>query len=235
MLCDMVRIVVAALLLVFGGTAIAGKPKIAILGLEVRGDKPDAKTIELAKTLTEGLRSRAKAGTGPFTLAPGSDKDLAELKLLSNCDNEAVDCMAAIGKDLAADWLLYGNVQANKQVTVRLLDVAAKRVTKTFTDIYAGDGTGVELLAFAKRIYAKLTGGNGGNLVVKANVERGVIYLEGQIRANLTQGLGRVVDLPEGKYKLAVEAERHLRYEQVVTIVAGEDTMVTVALVRSKL
>src|SRR5688572_12086225 len=85
---------------VMQATASAAKPTVAILGLEVIDDGTgmEAKTTQFAKELTEELRKRPKAGTGPYALAPGSDKDLLELKLLSGCESEGKDCMAAIGK-----------------------------------------------------------------------------------------------------------------------------------------
>ena len=60
------------------------KDTIAVLGLEVidAHGTPTVQDTQVAKDLTEGLRARAKAGTGPFQLAAGSDKELADLKLL---------------------------------------------------------------------------------------------------------------------------------------------------------
>src|SRR3954471_1721373 len=75
--------------------AWAGKPQVAILGLEVvdPSGNVDAKTTTVAKDLTDGLRARAKVGSGPYIIAPGSDKELIDEKLIKNCDNEALACM----------------------------------------------------------------------------------------------------------------------------------------------
>src|SRR5713101_7026921 len=91
-------------LVLLAGVAQAGnKPSIAVLGLEVTdvsGGAPTPVDTQVAKELTEGLRERAKAGTGQYTLQPGSEKELIDEKLLKNCDSEAMDCMSSIANDL---------------------------------------------------------------------------------------------------------------------------------------
>ena len=72
------------------------------------------------------------------TLAPGSDKDLLELKMLSGCDQETKECMAGIGSDLATDRLLYGKVEKRDngyQVSLKLLDVANKTFERSISDL----------------------------------------------------------------------------------------------------
>jgi hypothetical protein len=86
---------VLSLFVLFLGLAVAApadaKPSIAVLGLEVieESDTPDPKAAAYAEALTDALRQRARLSSGPFTLAPGSDKSLVEMKLLSGCDDEA--------------------------------------------------------------------------------------------------------------------------------------------------
>jgi hypothetical protein len=227
---------VALLVLVIvslGATQVAqaGKPTIGILGLEVIDDGGgiDAKTTQFAKELTEALRQRPKTGTGPYALAPGSDKDLLEMKLLSGCENEGKDCMASIGADLGADRLLYGKIEKRSngyQVSLKLLNVGAKTNERSISDIVPfGESTGANLASWGKKLYAKLTGvTDQGTLIVKANVDRGTVYLDGQVKGNLSGGTARIAGLSEGKYDLAIEAEGHLRYEAKVEIGAGEDT-----------
>ena len=219
-------------LLVTAGPAAAGKPTIAILGLEVIDDGSgiEPKTTQFSKELTEELRKRPKAGTGPYALAPGSDKDLLELKLLSGCENEGKDCMAAIGGDLATDRLLYGKVEKRSngyQVSLKLLNVGAKTFERSISDIVPfGEATGANLTSWGKKLYAKLTGATDqGTLVIKASVERGTVYLDGQVKGNLSGGTARVAGLSEGKYKLAIEAEGHLRYEANVEVGGGGETV----------
>jgi len=212
--------------------AAAGKPTVAILGLEVIDDGSgiDAKTTQFAKELTEELRKRPKAGTGPYSLAPGSEKDLLELKLLSGCENEGKDCMAAIGNDLAADRLLFGKIEKRGngyQVSLKLLNIGTKAFEKSVSDIVPfTEATGANLASWGKRLYAKLTGvTDQGTLVIKANVDRGTVYVDNQVKGNLSGGQARIAGLPEGKYKVAIEAEGHLRYEANVDVGAGGETV----------
>src|SRR5690349_7187709 len=194
-----------------------GKPTVAILGLEVIDDGSgiDPKTTQFAKELTEELRKRPKAGTGPYSLAPGSDKDLLELKMLANCDSEAKDCMASIGSDLATDHLMYGKVEKRDngyQVSLKLLDVAQKTFERSISDIIPfGEATGANLASWGKKLYAKLTGATDqGTLVIKANVDRGTVYLDDQVKGTLSGGEARIAGLSEGSYKLKIEGEGHL-------------------------
>jgi hypothetical protein len=90
-------------------SSVWAKPTIAVLGLEVvdSSGTPTPADTQVAKELTEGLRSRAKLSSGPYAFAAGSDKELIDLKLLNNCDTEAATCMSAIGTSLSADFLMY--------------------------------------------------------------------------------------------------------------------------------
>jgi len=211
--------------------AAHAKPAVAILGLEVVDDGTgiDEKSTKVAKNLTEALRARAKVGTGPFKLAPGSDKDLLEMKLLSGCDNEAAPCMADMGKELGADKLLYGKVEKHQggyQITLRLLDVKTKANEKTTTDVIpAAEASGADLKRWGKQLYNRLSGASDlGTLVIKANVERGTIYLDKQVKGSLVGGTARIAGLAEGTYTLAIEAAGKQRYETKVTVSGGEET-----------
>ncbi len=219
-----------------------GKPSIAILGLEVidSGGGLDEKSTKVAKDLTDALRGRATVGTGPFTLAAGSDKDLLEMKMLSSCDNEATACMAAIGLELAADKLLYGKVEkqaAGYQITLRLLDVASKSNEKTTTDVIPAAETGsAEMQRWGKQLYNRMSGASDqGSLVVKANVDRGTIYLDKVVKGSLVGGTARIAGLTAGTYNLSIEAEGKLRYDARVTVNGGEEATVDADLETNKL
>lgn len=213
------------------------KPSIAILGLEVveESDTPDAKAAAFAEALTEALRQRARVGTGPFTLAAGSDKNLIEMKLLSGCDSEANSCMAAIGSELAADRLLYGRIQkngANYQISLKLLNVDTKAIERTTSDLAPiADSSSGALGALGKKLYAKITGvSNTVTLIVKANVQTGTVYLDGEAKGQLMGGAVRVDALAAGDYKLMVESDCYLRYESKLSIEGGKDVTEEVEL-----
>jgi hypothetical protein len=140
------------------GVAPAHGPSIAILGLD-SGDP-------VGRELTADLRDRAKAGTGPFQLAPASEKELVDEKLLHDCADEAPACMAQIGDDLGADMLIYGSVVAPRRgydVTLTLLDVHRKVVVRSSTDLIpTPESSGAALAGWATKLYARLTGTGGG-------------------------------------------------------------------------
>ena len=78
------------------------KPKLAVLGIEPvdEGDaRSQDKTTKLAAALTDGLRLRARANA-KYELAPNAQKDLTELKLLSDCLDEAAACMYALQREV---------------------------------------------------------------------------------------------------------------------------------------
>lgn len=229
------------LLVTLIGLAVArpafAKPSIAILGLEVveEGDAPDAKAAAFAEALTEALRQRARLGTGPFSLAAGSDKNLIEMKLLSGCDSEANACMAAIGAELAADRLLYGRIQkngANYQISLKLLNVDTKSIERTTSDLApANESSTANLSALGKKLYAKISGvSNQATLIVKANVATGTVYLDGESRGQLVGGALRVEGLAAGDYKLMVESPCYLRSESKISIEGGKDSTEPVEL-----
>jgi hypothetical protein len=222
---------IAALVAGAGSIAEAAKPTVAVLGLEVvdEGGGIDEKSTKMAKELTDALRQRAKVGTGPFALAAGSDKDLLEMKLLSGCDSEADDCMAGIGKELGAERLLYGKVQKRQggyQVSLKLLNVASKKNEKSTSDLIpVAQSSGPELTRWGKTFYNRLTGATDvGTMVVRANVDRGIVYLDGAVKGNLVGGTARITGLAEGAYRLGVEADGHVRYDARITVSGGQDT-----------
>lgn len=220
------------------GNVAAAKPSIAVLGLEVidPSGTPTAQDTQVAKELTDGLRSRAKAGTGVYQLAPGSDKELIDLKLMNACDDEKPACMSAIGNQLGTEVLMFGRIQKEGkayQVTLKVLDVGKKSVQKSSSDLIPlGEAQGAPLQAWAKKIYAKLTGEQSSGIVVVKlqNAERGTILIDGEERGNITAGTGQVSGLAEGKYKLAVESDGFRRWDRDITVTAGQTSTIPVEL-----
>jgi hypothetical protein len=233
---------VLLLLLGLGSRAWAGKPPIAILGLEVydNGSGIDPDTTKAAKELTAALRDRAKAGTGPFTPVQG-EKELIDEKLLNNCDSEAPTCMATIGSGLGAEVLMYGKIEKATQagqgvykVSIKLLSVPRKQLTaSTVETLPVADAAGVKVQTYARTWYSKLAGaGSGGTLVVRANIDRGTVILDEEIKGTLTSGTLTLTGVPEGKHTLAVEGPReYQRYEAQITVRPGETTTQSVTMV----
>jgi len=222
-----------AALLLFGGVALA-KPQVAVLGLEVidKSGSPTPADAQVAEELTQRLRERAKT-SGPYSLAPNAEKELIDQKLIKSCDDEKPSCMQSIGKDLAADFLLYGHIEKQNnayQVTMFLFDVARKTREKTYPEtIPLSESAGPPLAGWARKIYSKLTGQTDSCIiVVKTNgVDAGTILINGAPKGSITNGVGQVNGLSEGRYKIAVEAKDYHRWEKSdITCSAGQTTTV---------
>jgi len=154
-----------ALTVVMVGTAAAEKPKIAVLGLEAAGDAggvPDQATTKVARTLTNGLRSHAASARSIYALAPSSNRELIDEKVLKSCDSEKPECMTPIAKEVNAELLLFGRVDKTSEggvqgyrVTLKLLDVAkGKEPTPLIKFVAADEATA----AWAEEAYATVTG-----------------------------------------------------------------------------
>jgi hypothetical protein len=226
------------LLICSAGSALADRPKLAVLGLEVApgpGGTVDPATTQIAKDITNGLRTRAQGGASPYMLAPNSNKELTDEKLLMSCDNEGKDCMAVIGAGLAADMLLYGRVERKGEqyrVTLKLLDVKAKTVTQAADETPVGGAP----VGAVKRLYGKLVGETGGGtLVIVAHVSGGAgvdgkVMIDDDHVGDLAGGK-LTATAGEGRHTVAIEAGGYRRYEEKVTIHSGQQTKLEVSLV----
>jgi hypothetical protein len=226
-----------ALLVCLGGSALA-KPGIAILGLEVvdKSGAPTPTDAQVAEELTQQLRSRAKT-SGPYLLVANGEKELIDEKLIKSCDDEKPACMQGIGKDLSADILMYGHIEKQNnayQVTMFLFDVARKTREKTYPEtIPLSEASGPSLAGWARKIYGKLTGQTDTCvIIVKTNgVDNGTILVNGAPKGTITNGVGQVNGLTEGRYRLAVEAKDYHRWEKAdITCTAGQTTNVPAEL-----
>ncbi len=213
-------------------SSVSAKPKVAVLGLEVTG-MMDQKATEAAKVLTRELRREANKSGGAFDLAPNSGKDLLEMKLLSDCSDEGRRCMSDIGKQLRADRLIYGHLQRSRRgftVELRLLDTDKAELLGEVEEVISGSDAGATggLTRRARSLYARLTGaGAEGALAISAtaddgSVERGTVFVDGEIRTSLSAGSARVSGLRQGTHRVAIEAKGFERYETDVNIKAGE-------------
>lgn len=148
------------------GTAAAekDKPKIAVLGLEAAsesGGLVDQGTTKVARNLTEGLRNHAASARSVYRLAPSSNRELIDEKLMKSCDSEKPECMAPIGAEVNADFLMYGRVDKTSEngisgyrVSIKLLDVKNKKEQAPWKKfVAAGEATS----QWAEDVYATVT------------------------------------------------------------------------------
>lgn len=204
-------------------SALAERPKVAVLGLEVVG-AIDQRATTVAQELTQGLRARPRSGNGPYLLAANSDRELIDEKMIKSCDDEALKCMTEIGKGVGSDILIYGNVKKdgeNLVVTLTSLDVKKKTKTKELSVTLAANAPPEAIRAAAKKAYTDLTGDvsapSGGKLVIKANVPTGTVFVNDTQKDTLTNGT-TMIALAEGRYRVAIESEGRLRKEIEVKV-----------------
>ncbi len=221
------------------GALAQPKPTIAVLGLEIIDDGAgiDDATQKFAVGLTEALRRRAMLGKGPYTLAPNSNKDLLELKLLSNCADEGRGCMSDIGKEMKAERLMYGKVERRKdgyQVSLKLLNTQSGAMERTLSDIVPFDEADrAGTLDWGRKFYNRLTGmPDTGSVKVSANANKGTVYIDGEVKTTLSAGSATISGIEEGEHTIAIESRGWERYEGSFTVAPGEQTEVSVSLDR---
>jgi hypothetical protein len=218
-----------AMLVASSDASAQNKPSVAVLGLEVIDDGTgiDPQTTDLAKMLTQALREGTRQDVSPYRLAPNSEKELLEVKLLSGCANEARACMAQIGRDLGANWLIYGKIEKREtgyQVTLKLLKIDTTAMERVTTEVipFADNDEKTIKQSWGRSLYKRLTGiPDQGNLTIQANVDQGRVFVDGQLATTLRRGRARIDGLVEGRHTVAIEAEGHARYDANVDIGPG--------------
>jgi hypothetical protein len=203
------------------------RPRVAVLGLEVTS-AVDVRTTELAHDLTEGMRARARLGSGPYAYAPSSERELIDEKLIKQCDNEAPACMSEIGKELDADVIVYGKLEKDDKVvrlSLHLLDVVKKTKINRTSVTVAISATKDEVRTAARKAYEELAGaseaGGAGTVEIETNVQSGTVYVDDSSSEVLANGKATLT-LPEGRYRIAVESRGRQRKEITVTVKAEQ-------------
>jgi len=222
----MTRALLSLALVAVVATTAAAKPKVAILGLEVTG-AVDQVATNVARDLTEGLRARAKVGSGPYTLAPNSDRELIDEKVIKLCETEEPSCMSEIGKDIDTDLLVYGKVEKDGggfQATIVMLDVKKRTTVKTTFVAVPPGASSDAVRSIAKKTYVELapTAATGSaKLVINSNVSSGSVFVDDELRETLADGRATLT-LPEGRYRIAVEAEGYKRKEISIKLIEDD-------------
>jgi len=225
----------ALVLIAAGASSALAKTKLAILGLEVTassGGKIDEEVGKVAKDFTAALRKRVDTGSTNYQLVKDGEKELVDEKLMNSCENEKPDCMARIGAGLGADVLVYGNIERQPgkgyQVSLKLLRVNGKSIESWSETINSRETGAADLARIAKKGFSALTHENSdGWLVVKTNVDRGTVLINGNEVGTLSSGRARINDLPEGRHTLAIEpaeGTKYQRHEEKISITAGKPT-----------
>jgi len=146
--------------------------------------------------------------------------------------------MAAIGQELGADRVLFGRVESRTggfTVSLKLLDVGTQTMERTLQDVIpAAETRGDTLERWARSFYDRLTGApSEAVLVVRANVNRGTVYVDGQVKGTLRAGSATIEGLDDGEHAVSVESAGHTRWEASVTLEAGGTEEIVVEMVPS--
>lgn len=219
---------ITLLLVLFTGIGIASaKPKVAVLGLESL-DKTNAKaSVDAAKAITEGLRAAANAG-GPYEVAPNSQREFLDEKIINQCESEQRECLLKIAGNFGATALVYGKIQLadnkkNFQVSVSILD--GKGPGKPAVTTLPVSSSSADLQAAGRRIYNELVG-NTGTIMVRVKTSRGQVFINGELNGQLVDGEHRATSLPDGEYKVRIQADGFKRWDDTVRVKAGQITNV---------
>jgi hypothetical protein len=213
-----------------------GKPKVAILGLEVTGQSAtDQKAIRAADELTKELRREAQRDSGPYELAPNSNKTLLDIKMLSECSDEGLKCMSEIGQQMGAERLIYGKLEKKKggyEVSLKLLNTESRKSEGTTSVVIPLSEIPGGLARRARGLYGRLIGApEEGGLDITSNAERGTVFVDGEIKTSLSAGSARVSGLSSGTHSVAIEADGYERFETDVTVADGATESLRASLV----
>lgn len=211
----------------FASRAEAARPRAAVLGIEAKGNgdvRGLRRSTELAHVLTGALRARAEA-TG-YEVVTSANKDLLEVKLLSDCLDETPTCMSAIGAKLGVDFLFYGHLAkepARNTYTVSLFRLeVATRTIKPIALEQGAKATESAMHLFANSAFLGVrvepAAPEPAKLTVITNVAASVT-LNGIPRGMTAEGQPLVInDLPSGSARLVIEAAGFRRYEGQVEL-----------------
>jgi len=213
------------------------KQKLAVLGVEAEdaSESTSDTTANLARWLTQGMRARA-GKTSKYEVPASANKDLGEMKLLSDCLDEKPECMAQMGKDLGVERMIYGKLSRSKggwNLSLKLINIQTRSVDgKTWEKQFAaGDANEEGMKKIATAAFADLTGTvAAGSIELQANVDAGTVYVDGSPKGMVSGRAASIPDLPDGTYTVAIESEGHKRWEKNVSVKAGEPTLVVAEL-----
>lgn len=194
--------------------ARAEKPTVAVLGVS---PKADASLVKTTTALDDGLRTQLAAKASPYRVK-GTSRQIADAIRSAECSTIEPACAAKLGAALGASFTIAGEAEkrgTHVELVVALVDVAKQRRVRSVRDKVAGNAN---MRKLARKLVKQLTGeGVMGELVVFANVPRGEIYIDGELKGELFERRATIT-LPQGRYRLAIRAPGHREFEDLVTV-----------------
>ncbi|MEZ4363893.1 MAG: PEGA domain-containing protein [Kofleriaceae bacterium] len=227
---------ITLLLVLFAWIGVAAaKPKVAVLGLEVVDKAAGIAGIDAARQITDGMRLAAKA-SGPYEIADNSQRELVDEKVINQCTNEARECLLRMAGNFGATALVYGHVGLSdnkKSFSVTVFLLTAEKSSSKPPVLAPVSASAQDLQSLGKKIYNELVGvTNLGSIAIKTNATKGLVYLNGDMRGQLSDGEHKATQLAEGEYKVRITADGFKKWEDTVKVKAGQTTTIEPTLER---
>jgi hypothetical protein len=196
-------------------------------------DTDDAE--DQAEALTTALRSRVRSAPG-WSLSE-TTVTLSMLTAALKCARTPdAPCLAKIAEQLKADRFIWGQLQKvpGNRVKVEAHLWSRNKPEQHASETYADnlkDFTDDRLLRIAQRLFDRLAGTvSTGALLVHAGDANGVVFVDGQRQATLTNG-DATLDLLAGSHTVEVRAQGYAPSSDTITVTAGKETRLNVNLV----
>ena len=202
---------VLALLAVLA-SAVHAEPKRSLVMAGVDGH--DSESVPLAEKVASALRGVKS----PRYRLKGSPKQIAAALVKAECRVTQTPCAAAVGAALSAEYVLAGEAtrKGSHQVLVlSLVNVQTKQRVRSLREIVA---TSVDPKKWAHTMFQRLVDTGAGELHLAANVQRGEVWLDGELVGALFHGRVTLGNLALGTHRLVVRAEGYRALETDVTI-----------------
>jgi len=217
--------------LALGATPALAKPTLAVLGVEAIDDSGDARkqneTTELARLLTEALRTRAQAARSSFESA-NNDRDLVEVKLLDCPDDADLKCMSKVGADLGAKRLIYGSLKRLREggfaASLRFINVETRVSERTVADKLPGDVTNpAQLKKAAAKYFASLSGvaATGEISIALPEPVSGTVTLDRGASIELIDGTASLSDISVGSHTVEIDVPGYRKWTGTIEVEAG--------------
>lgn len=197
---------------------------------------------EFANSMTDALREAARSVKDWHLLDRAVS--MAQMTLAHNCEEINVTCLTEIADGLQADLIVFGTVRRTAgrpkfdyEITASLFNNTTHAIASTETQTVArADSKHPRMLASqAQFMITRLaaTGANSGSLTVDANVLSAEVHMDGQLIGQTQEGKLTIDSVTPGDHTLEVSAPGHEAHTQTVNVAAGEQSTVTVTLMRA--
>ena len=193
-------------------TTVHAEPKRSLVMAGVDG--VDSESVPLAEKLASALRGVKS----PRYQVKGTPKQIAPALVKAECRITQTACAAAVGAALSADVVLAGEAtrKGTHQVLVlSLVNVQTKQRVRSLREIVA---TSVDTKKWALAMFQRLVDGGTGELHLAANVQRGEVWLDGELAGALFNGRVTLGNLALGTHRLVVRADGHRALETDIAI-----------------